>query len=370
MRVGLITNSIDEQSGGVATYAYELIRNLNIIDNKNEYVLIHHTLSSNEIYRRNRNIIIKSHSPYYKGTLWKLLNAPIKLKNEYNLDMVHDLNGIGPLSFNMPFRKVVTIHDLIPVIYPNAFNLPNALTHRLLLPKTLDNADRIIAVSANTKKDILSIYNIPEEKVITIYNAVSEQFKVAREQEIIDLREKYNLNSPFILFVLTLEPRKNIPSLLKAFKKLRNKISGVRLVIAGKLGWKYKEIFRLISSLGLDSDVTYLQYIDGDDLPVLYSAAEVFVYPSLYEGFGLPPLEAMACGCPVVTSNISSIPEVVGNAALLTDPIDIKSVCDSIHLLLSDDNLKNEVIKKGLANVKRFSWNQCAKETLAVYENL
>jgi glycosyltransferase involved in cell wall biosynthesis len=370
MRIGLVTNSIDEQSGGVATYASELIRNLNAIDEENDYILIHHTPSDHSIYHRNQDIIIKSYSPYYKGTIWKLVNAPLKLRKGCNLDVVHDLNGIGPLSYRMPFQKVVTIHDLIPIIYPTTFNLPNALTHRLLLPKTLHRADKIITVSSNTKKDIMNIYDIPEEKITTIYNAVSEHFKIATEQEILDLREKYSLNFPFILFVGTLEPRKNIPSLLKAFKILSRKEPGLKLVIAGKRGWKYKEIFQLISSLEIGSDVRYLQYIDQNDLPVLYSAAEVFVYPSLYEGFGLPPLEAMACGCPVVTSNVSSMPEVTGNAALLIDPTDVEAISDSVHLLLSDDNLKGKMIKNGLTNVKRFSWHQCAKETRAVYEEL
>lgn len=370
MKIGLITNSIDESSGGIGTYSYQLIKNMNILDQTNEYSLIHHTPKFIDIYQNNSEILIKSYSSHYKATVWKFINAPLKLKTVKGLDIVHDLNGIGPLSFNMPFKKIITVHDIIPVLFPDTFDFPISLLHRYFLPKTLENAEKIITVSNCTKEDILSYYNVSPEKIKVIHNAVNERFKPQESQEIGKVRNRYGLNFPFILYVGTLEPRKNIPIILKALHEIRIKNLDYKLVIAGKKGWKYKEIFDTIDALNLHNDVVFTGYVLDEDLPALYSAADLFVYPSLYEGFGLPPLEAMACGTPVITSNTSSLPEVVGGAGITVDPYDVDILADSIYRVLSDQKLKERMVEKGLDRAKEFSWKRCAIETLKVYDEV
>lgn len=370
MKIGLITNSIDERSGGIGTYSYQLIKNMNILDQTNEYSLIHHTPKYIDIYQNNSEILIKSYSNHYKATVWKLINAPLKLKTVKSLDLVHDLNGIGPLSFNMPFKKVVTIHDMIPVLFPDAFDFPIASIYKYLLPKTLKSASKIITVSNCTKEDIISYYNVSSEKIKVIYNAVDERFTPQKSQEIAKVRNRYGLNFPFILYVGTLEPRKNIPFILKAFHNIRKNYIDYKLVIAGKKGWKYKEIFDTINALNLQNHVVFTGYVLDEDLPGLYAAADLFVYPSLYEGFGLPPLEAMACGTPVITSNTSSLPEVVGDAGIMVDPHNVNKLADSICRVLSNKKLKECMVEKGLEKAREFSWERCASETLNVYEEV
>ena len=370
MKIGLITNSIDEKSGGIGTYSYELIKNFSMMGVPNEYYLIHHTPIDMDIYSTNNEILIKSYSNFYKATMWRMINAPLKLKFIKELDLVHDPYEIGPLSFKMPFKKVMTIHDLTPIIFPHAFGLPIVLLHKLLLTRTLKTADKIITDSNSTKNDLINYFNIPEEKIRVILLAADEKFKPLSNKEIKEAKQKYNLNFPFILYVGTLEPRKNIPSLIKAFYKLKKKNLQYKLVIAGKKGWKYKEIFETIDKLNLQSDVVFTGYVPDEDLPALYNAADLFVYPSVYEGFGLPPLEAMACGTPVITSNTSSLPEVVGDAGIMVDPYDVDRLADAMQEVLTDEGLRADMTKKGLGRAKMFSWEKCARETLRVYEEV
>lgn len=368
MKIGLITNFIDEKGGGIGTYSYELIKNLNIIDLYNEYYLIHHTPMHLNIYSTNYEILIKIHSIFYKKTIWRMIDLPLKLKFIKELDLVHDPYEIGPLSFEMPFKKVITIHDLTPILFPDTFNSMIVLLHKRLLPRTLKNANRIITVSNSTKNDLISLFKIPKEKIRVIFNGVDEKFKPLSNKEIKKVKQKYSLNFPFILYVGTLEPRKNIPSLIKAFYKFKKTNPLYKLVIAGKKGWKYNEIFETIDKLNLQNDIVFTGYILDNDLPALYNAADLFVYVSIYEGFGLPPLEAMACGTPVITSNTSSLPEIVDDAGIMVDPYDIDGLSNAIFKVLTDEGLKTKMIKKGFEKAKMFSWEKCARETLEVYE--
>jgi glycosyltransferase involved in cell wall biosynthesis len=367
MKIGFVTSFIDERGGGIGTYSYELIKNFN---KKNEYYLIHHTPIDLDIYTTNHEILIKRCSLPFKGIIWRLINTPLKLKFKKKLDLVHDPYGIGPLSFKMPFKKVITIHDLTPTLFPHTFSSMAVVSHKLLLPRTLKTADKIITDSNSTKNDLINYFNIPEEKIRVILLAADEKFKPLSNKEIKEAKQKYSLNFPFILYVGTLEPRKNIPSLIKAFYKLKKKNLQYKLVIAGKRGWKYKEIFETIDKLNLQNDVVFTGYVSDEDLPALYNAADLFVYPSIYEGFGLPPLEAMACGTPAITSNTSSLPEVVGDAGIMVDPPDVDGLADAMYEVLTKEGLRANMIKKGLERAKTFSWEKCARETLEVYEEV
>jgi glycosyltransferase involved in cell wall biosynthesis len=225
-------------------------------------------------------------------------------------------------------------------------------------------------VSINSKRDIQNIYKISENKISVIGEGVDNRFKTISNKQLLDrVRKKYHLPKRFILFVGTIEPRKNLPLLLSAFAKIKDKF-GIKLIVVGKLGWKYENIFNTASQLKIKNDFIFTGFVEDNDLPAIYNLAKVFVYPSYYEGFGLPVLEAMACGCPVITSSTSSLSEIVGNAAILINPTNIKDITEVILKIVSNKKLKLELIKQGLKQVKKFNWQNCAKKTLNVYQSL
>lgn len=348
---------------------YNLIKNLNLLDKENEYYLIHHTKMDLNIYKSNKEIIIPlpSFKPL-KGLFWRYVLLPKNLKSQ-TLDLVHDPRGIGLLSFDMPFKKVITIHDLSSLFYPS-INIRGMWAHKLLGKKTIKNVDRVITVSASTKSDVMKYLKAPEEKIKVVYNGKDESFKLLDQNEISEFKRRYNLAFPFILYVGVLQPRKNIPTLIKAYYKLKQHKTKHKLVITGGKGWQYKEIFETVKKLNLQKDVIFTGHIIDEDIPRLYNAADLFVFPSIYEGFGIPPLEAMACGIPVIASNASSLPEVVGDAGIMADPYDVDGLADAMHKVLTNGRLREDMIKKGLEQAKMFSWEKCARETLKVYEEL
>jgi glycosyltransferase involved in cell wall biosynthesis len=244
------------------------------------------------------------------------------------------------------------------------------ISSKLLFPKLIRDSDRIIADSYNTKKDIVNYYGVREEKISVIHLGASRGYRQLENQIVESVRSKYHLNFPFVLFIGTIEPRKNIPVLLKAFSICKKKLPELKLVIVGQKGWKYHAVFTTITNLHLQNDVLFLQYVPHEDLPAIYNAAELFVYPSLYEGFGLPPLEAMQCGVPVITSNTSSLPEIVGERGAMVNPDDIQGLASMMFDLLSDDSLRKENIRYGLSRARLFSWEKCALETQEIYEEV
>jgi|Deesub1362B_J571_1020462.scaffolds.fasta_scaffold00102_53 glycosyltransferase involved in cell wall biosynthesis len=363
MKIGLITVAMDEKRAGIARYCYNLIKNLKKIDNKNEYILIHRKKTSEEGSHLNRELIIPYPRVPLKRTIGNYLQLPLKLKKE-SFDLIHDPSQISPFLFSFPSLKVLTIHDLSPILFPETYGMIHVFLQKYILPKSLKNVDKVIAVSESTKRDIVKYLGFPEEDIKVIYNGVEERFKPL-DQDLCS--HEY---TPYILFVGTLEPRKNITTLLKAFYILKKKGIKHKLVIVGGKGWKYRKIYEVVKKLNLSENVKFLGHVADDELPKLYSGADLFVYPSLYEGFGLPPLEAMACGCPVITSNVSSLPEVVGDAGIMVDPLDKNGLADAIYKVLNDEGLREEMVKRGLKRVKIFSWEICAKETLKVYREV
>lgn len=366
MHIGFISTHIDSGKGGIARYSYELIKNLNIIDKGNEYYLIHNKIN-NYVQLSNKNILLRSPFP---DTIWRFSVAPIMLKYLNHLDLVHDPYPIGPLSFNMPFKKIVTVCDLAHIFFPKTATFRLKLSHRLFLSKTLSNADKIIAISQSTRNDLKNYLKIPEEKIQVIYLGVDERFRQLSDQEIDDIKIKYSIQYPFILYVGGLEPRKNILTLIKSFYKIKKRGIKHKMVLTGKRSWNYRKIFDCIHQLNLQKEIVYLEYVPDVDLPSLYNAADLFVYPSIYEGFGFPPLEAMACGTPVITSNTSSLPEVVGNAGIMANPRDVNDIANALNEVLSNEDLKYGMVKKGLEQAKKFEWITCAKETLKNYEKV
>jgi len=365
LKIGLITTVMDSTKTGIGWYCYNLIKNMIKLDRSNEYILIHREKNDNYLYKICKEELIPYPKIPVKKTIGNYIQLPLKLR-KLNLDIVHEMSQIPPFLIDFECGKLVTIHDLSAILYPETFDRLTVIFHRYILPQTLKKTDIVITDSYNSKKDIVKLLDFPEEKVEVVYLGVDEIFKPIEVSE--NFLKKYNIVGPYILYVGTLEPRKNVPTLLKAFYKLKKKYNiPHNLVIIGKIGWKYQEIFRILKELKLQKYVILTGYVPRVDLPKFYSSADIFVYPSIYEGFGLPPLEAMACGCPVVTTNVSSLPEVVGDAGIMVSPYDVEMLATAIYNVLTDDSLRKTLSIKGLNRAKKFSWKKTAEKTLEIY---
>lgn len=266
-------------------------------------------------------------------------------------------------------HSVFTLHDTAYLLFPNYHLLQNRIYLSLMMPRFLARAEAVICISENTQRDALRFYKLDPAKVHVIPEGVEPHFAPITKPHILQsVRERYHLPSRFILSVGTIEPRKNLITLLEAYAALRARQPEVGLVVAGGKGWLYESFFERLRVLGLEDVVTLTGYMPEADLPALINCAEVFAYPSVFEGFGLPPLEAMACGVPVVCSNASSLPEVVGEAGLLVAPTDIAAWTRALERALTDAELRADLRAKGLHRAQQFSWEAAARRTLAVYE--
>jgi glycosyltransferase involved in cell wall biosynthesis len=272
-----------------------------------------------------------------------------------------------------PRSSVVTVHDLGYLYYPKAHRFVDRLYLDLSTRYSARVASRVIAVSKATKDDLVRRYGIEPGKITVVYSGCDEAMRPVEDKATIEkAKARYSVQGDYVLSVGTLQPRKNLRRLLEAYAMVRKQAEKGEtpcLVIAGKKGWLYNQVFQHVVRLGLESEVIFPGYVPQGDLPALLSGARLFVFPSLYEGFGLPVLEAMACGTPVLCSNVSSLPEVAGNAAFLVDPLDVESMAEAMNRLLQDEGLRAQLVKWGFQRVRRFSWERCAGETLAVLEN-
>ena len=285
------------------------------------------------------------------------------------VDLYHATEHLLPVLRRA--RSVFTLHDAAYLHFPQ-YHLPrNRLFLRLMMPRFLARADAVITVSDFTRRDAERIYDVPPEKLHVIPEGVEPRFQpIEAAATLADVRARYRLPERFVLFVGTLEPRKNLVTLLEAYAALRRQGDTPGLVVAGGKGWLYDEFFDKLRALGLDGAVTLTGYVPDDDLPALINCAEVFAFPSIFEGFGLPPLEAMACGVPVVCSDASSLPEVVGEAGLLLPPKDVAAWTEALGRVLRDSALRARLRAQGLARARQFTWEAAARQTLAVYERV
>jgi glycosyltransferase involved in cell wall biosynthesis len=269
-----------------------------------------------------------------------------------------------------PRRSVVTVHDLGYLYYPEAHRPLDRIYLDLSTRHNARAATHLIADSSATQNDLIERYGIEPDKITVVYPGYDEvTFQPVRDEMAIEVvKARYGITGNYILFLGTLQPRKNLTRLIEAYWKL--KAGSWKLVIAGKTGWLYEDIFRRVEEMGLEESVLFPGYVATGDLPALLSGARLFVFPSLYEGFGLPVLEAMACGTPVVCSNVSSLPEVAGDAAVPVDPLDVKELAAAMERVLGDEELRAGLIKRGFEQAKRFSWEKCARETLHALESV
>lgn len=348
---------------GIWTYIHNLISNLAVVDKKNSYEIFSGSSELDLAASPNFNVLKPPFDLPRPAVriLWEHFVQPF-LINKGLLDVYHNPDHILPI-LPVKAKKIVTVHDLCFYKHPETFSTAKRRYKKMMTPVSLKRADRIIADSHSTKKDIIELFSIPEGKIAVVHIGVSRDFR--------PLSVPKSPDRPFILFVGTLEKRKNIEGLIDAYA-IAVKRHGIShdLVIAGKKGWLYDGIFRKVRKEGLKDRVKFFFDVKQEELPVLYNTAELFVYPSLYEGFGLPVLESMACGTPVITSNISSLPEVAGDAAVLVDPLDRDSIAGAILKVLSDKQYSKGLSQKGLERAKQFGWDKCARETLEVYKSV
>ncbi len=290
------------------------------------------------------------------------------LAHRLGADLLHGLVNVLPLAGSTP--SVVTVHDLSFLRMPEKFPRLKRAYLAALCAASVRRARRVIAVSRQTADDVMRYLDAPAEKIAVIYNGVGEEFISGTEAQAAAFRRERNLPGRFFLYVGTLEPRKNLETLLSAYGAWKRRSGAeVALVLAGGKGWLYETIFRRVEELGLAGEVLFPGFVPGAELPDWYRAAEAFVYPSLFEGFGLPILEAMACGTPVLCSRASSLLEVAGDAALTFAATDEAELADGLARLAEDGPLREELRRRGLARAVQFSWQQAASETLAVYRD-
>jgi len=317
---------------------------------------------------------------FYKRVPNKILSAASRFMGQPHLDKL--MKGVD-VFFSPHFyitalspecKRVVTFHDLSFLHHPQFFSFDRNLWNTLQMnPKgQAHSADKIIAISNSTAQDLVNEYGVNPEKIKVIYSGVLNEFKkIDSEEVIIKVREKYNLPKKFIFYLGTIEPRKNIRSIIDAFEILKRDFGfeDHYLVIAGAKGWLYKDIFKKMEQGQFAKFIKYIDFVEDNDRPAMYNAAELLVYPSFFEGFGFQPLEAMACGTPVVSSNVSSIPEVVHDAALLVDPYNVKELYSAIREVLTNEPFRKDLIWKGSNRVRNFTWQKTAHETLEVLIN-
>ena len=265
---------------------------------------------------------------------------------------------------------VLTVHDLIFERYPQHHTRRNQAFLKLAMPRFVAAADAIIAVSAHTKNDLIEIYGTPAAKIHVIHEGVDTRFSPAAPDEIAGVRTHYGLPEHYLLMVGTLEPRKNHGTALRALRRLRDQGMQVALVIVGGEGWLFAPVRTLLQELGLDDDVIFTGYVDDAELPALYSGAACVLVPSLYEGFGFAVLEAMACAAPVICSNVSSLPEIAGDAAQLITPVDDLALAAAVHQVLTEPALATALRAKGQARSAHFTWPECARKTAELYMEL
>ncbi len=374
MRIAIDLSPAIHQKAGLGRYARTLAEHLIAQDRVNEYIAFAYGRFANDALSPALRTLPRANIPLdarpWRMGVWLAHALGISLDRALpRIDLFHATEHLLPPLRNA--KTIFTLHDLIFQFFP-AYHLPlNRWFLVNAMPHFLRRADAIIAVSECTKRDAIRFYGVPPEKIAVIYEGVDPALRPETDPDrIADVRTRYAKNQPFLFFVSTIEPRKNIPALVDALRALRVRGFPHRLLISGRKGWLYQGVFDHVKQSGMESKVDFLDYVPDVDLPALFAACDAFVFPSLYEGFGLTPLEAMACGAPVVCSDTSSLPEVVGDAALLVNPRDAADIAAAIERVTTDQPLRDELRAKGIAQAAKFSWERAARETLAIYEKV
>lgn len=358
-KIGIFTNPIDQGTSGSGSYLRQLVNQILKLNDKFNIVLIHYSKNDNEVYKKAKELII-SKNPLF---------AYIKLKKE-NFDVLHyyPLTIFSPIWLKKP-KKVTSVHGggAAELYFPSHFSNIKRLHSKLIKPKYFRKMDYIFVGSNAGKKFLIHQYHVKEDKIFFTSSAVNKDFKIY-EKKSAEIKEKFGIGGSFIFHLSKFSERKNPWTILKGFQKVKTFNDEVKLVLGGK-DWKNTKVIEFAKRNEILKDIIFTGFIPQKDLIDLLNLADVFIFPSFFEGFGIPNLEAMACGCPVITSNAFAIQEIVGDAALLLeDNSNHEELAEKINLLLKDKKLRDELIKKGLARSKLFSWEKSAQTVLKIYE--
>lgn len=348
---------------GSSVYCFELLKNLAKIDIKNNYEIFLPQSPTNDLPKISdawKYRVLPSRK------MWTITSLALTLLKDRSLDVFFTPTHYLPIF--APKKSVVSILDVSYLYFPELFKKKDLIQLKKWTKYSAIKSMKILTISESSKSDIIKEYGVKESKVKVIYPGInkvlSSRYRVLSMEE---LNKKFGVNGKYILFVGTLQPRKNITRLIEAYSKLD---TDTQLVIVGRRGWQYEEILASPEKYNVKDRVLFLENVTDEELPAVYRNAHFFILPSLYEGFGIPVLEAMNYGTPVITSNVSSLPEVGGDAVLYVDPNDTMDISSKMKKLLSDDSLRRQLIEKGKKQVEKFSWEKSAKQTLAVLEEV
>lgn len=365
----LIAIDIREAAGGKRAgkgwYAFQLVQEILTQDKKNQYIL--YTDQPFPAWSHFENAIQKFFPPH--SLVWHYNVMRDIKKNPPDIFFAptsYIIAAFGPKNL----KTIITVHDLVAWYVPDRHNKKATFVEHRTLPTAVKKACYVTTVSESTKTDLQKLFQIPQEKISVIHCAAGRAFHEMENEEKTQAAVKLKTPEKFILSVGTLEPRKNFITLLKSFAKLRKKFPEFHCIIIGSKGWNYREIFKTIETLKIGDFVHFPDYVSEENLVKYYNLASFFVYPSLYEGFGIPVLEAMQCGCPVITSNVSSLPEVAGSSAILINPKNTDELSKKMEEIIMDEKIRETMRQKGLEQARKFSWRKSAAEFIELFQKI
>jgi glycosyltransferase involved in cell wall biosynthesis len=379
LRIGVDYTSAINQRAGIGRYTRDLIKAVAEIDKENDYLLFYargRKARENGVevsFPDNPNFHIKpvALSERTLTIAWHRFQVPLSVERLIGqVDVFHSPDyTLPPLGRS---NGILTVHDLSFLLYAECHEKSLREFLERVVPRSVARSSMVLADSINTMNDLVCLLDVEPQRVDVVYPGVGDRFKrITDEEDLNRVKNKYNLHFPFILYVGTIEPRKNLGRLIQAYARLKTRRElDHKLVIGGGKGWLFDDVFQRAADLRMVEDLIFPGYIPDEDLPALYSLADAFLFPSLYEGFGLPPLEAMACGTPVITSNVSSLPEIVEGAGIMINPLDIDELAQAIENLLDDSALQRELSQKGIERAKTFNWRATAEKLLGLYQRM
>ncbi len=364
MHIGFDARLTYYRIGGISTYIRESVKALEALDHDNRYTIFHSRKASDTVTTRFRraNLWTPSHHRIER------LAWSVEL-SRFRLDVLHTTDFIPP--YWGARRHVITIHDLTFLLFPQYITADTKRYYSDQIRAAVAKADHVLAISEATKADMIRLLDVAENKITVQHCGVDSMYRPLPADQIATVRHAHNLPSEYVLYVGTIEPRKNIVGLVTAYRELLDRVQDLPpLVLVGKPGWHYEELMESVREIGVENHLIWRENISRDDLPAVYNGALALVLPSHYEGFGLPPLEAMACGTIPIVSNRSSLPEVVGDVGLLVDPDQPSMIAEAIHKALSDSAWRMDMRQRGLTRAAQFTWERTARIALSVYNRV
>ncbi|MBI4231740.1 glycosyltransferase family 4 protein [Candidatus Peregrinibacteria bacterium] len=361
MKIAIDIRTAGGEKAGKGWFTFHISQSLLQLDHENEYIL--YAKDGIPGYEQYKNATMKLMDK--GGFSWHLAVARDCKKEKVDL-YISPSSYITPALLPKSIKSLLIVHDLVAFFYPNTHNKKATLIEKIFLKRAIKKATKVITISQNTKRDLINKYNYEESKISIIYCAAADDFKPLKKDLLGPFIKETNLPANFFLAVGTLEPRKNYPTLISAFSLIAKKHPDYHLIIVGGEGWDFEEIYRQVKQNSLKGRVHFLGYLSTKSLVNLYNLAKALVFPSFYEGFGIPPLEAMKCGCPVITSFSSSLPEVVGDSAILIDPSSQAEIAAAMLKLIQEPDLALNLSNRGRVQARKFSWQESARKLLEI----